>query len=51
MPPGQALAGSKKTRIHTFIATSDIHLKSKFADARYGETIEEKARNDKEDGG
>ena len=39
---GQALAGSKKTRIHTFIATSDIHLKSKFADARYGETIEEK---------
>lgn len=39
---GNALAGGKKTRIHTFIATSDIHLESKFADARYGSTIEEK---------
>ncbi|MDA0874333.1 MAG: 2-isopropylmalate synthase [Bacteroidetes bacterium] len=39
---GKALVGGKKTRIHTFIATSDIHLESKFADARYGSTIEEK---------
>lgn len=39
---GRALEGGTNTRIHTFIATSDIHLESKFADARYGETLEEK---------
>ncbi len=38
----QALAGGLRTRIHTFIATSDIHLESKFSDPRYGNTIEEK---------
>ena len=39
---GDALKGGTNTRIHTFIATSDIHLESKFADARYGATLEEK---------
>ena len=39
---GKALEGGEKTRIHTFIATSDIHLKSKFADPRYGVTLAEK---------
>jgi 2-isopropylmalate synthase len=39
---GKALSAGSKTRIHTFIATSDIHLKSKFADARYGVTLAEK---------
>ncbi len=39
---GKALEGGVNTRIHTFIATSDIHLNAKFADARYGKTIEEK---------
>jgi 2-isopropylmalate synthase len=33
---GKALEGGANTRIHTFIATSDIHLNAKFADARYG---------------
>ncbi len=39
---GKALEGGAKTRIHTFIATSDIHLKSKFGHDRYGETLAEK---------
>lgn len=39
---GEALRSAKKSRIHTFIATSDIHLKSKFGDKRYGVTIAEK---------
>ncbi len=39
---GKALEGGANTRIHTFIATSDIHLESKFADARYGETLAQK---------
>lgn len=39
---GSALEGGSNTRIHTFIATSDIHLESKFADDRYGRSLEEK---------
>lgn len=39
---GAALEGCSNKRIHTFIATSDIHLTSKFADDRYGKTLEEK---------
>jgi 2-isopropylmalate synthase len=39
-----ALQGGAKTRIHTFIATSDIHIDGKFGDARYGVTLEEKRR-------
>ncbi len=41
---GKALAGASNVRIHTFIATSDIHLMSKFADSRYGVSIEEKRK-------
>jgi len=41
---GAALEGAQKTRIHTFIATSDIHLNAKFADERYGATLEEKRK-------
>src|SRR5690606_37144883 len=33
---GEALATGKKTRIHTFIATSDIHIDAKFADEKFG---------------
>ncbi len=40
----EALRGGRKTRIHTFIATSDIHLAAKFGDARYGRDIAEKQR-------
>lgn len=39
---GEALRTGTNTRIHTFVATSDIHLHAKFSDKRYGETIEEK---------
>ena len=42
---GDALKGGKKTRIHTFIATSDIHLDAKFSHPRFGGTIEEKRKN------
>ena len=45
---GKALEGGERTRIHTFIATSDIHLQSKFADPRYGATLEEKRRTIKQ---
>ena len=36
----EALQGGARTRIHTFIATSDIHIAAKFSDARYGTTLE-----------
>jgi len=39
---GKALEGGENTRIHTFIATSDIHLNSKFSDDRYGKTLSDK---------
>ncbi len=39
---GESLLTGSKCRIHTFIATSDIHLMAKFADVRYGKTLEEK---------
>ena len=38
----EALEGGANTRIHTFIATSDIHLESKFGHDRYGKTLAEK---------
>ncbi len=40
----EALKEGKKVRIHTFIATSDIHIDGKFGDARYGRTLEEKRK-------
>jgi len=39
---GEALVTGTRTRIHTFIATSDIHINAKFGDERYGRTLEEK---------
>ncbi|MDQ7039421.1 MAG: 2-isopropylmalate synthase [Rhodothermus sp.] len=39
---GEALKPGKRTRIHTFIATSDIHIDAKFGDVRYGRTLSEK---------
>lgn len=39
-----ALQGAQHPRIHTFIATSDIHLTAKFGEAKYGTTLAEKRR-------
>lgn len=39
---GEALLTGSKTRIHTFVATSDIHLAAKFGDDRYGRSLAEK---------
>ena len=39
---GEAIAKAERRRIHTFIATSDIHIDAKFGDDRHGETLEEK---------
>ena len=38
----EALKEGKRVRIHTFIATSDIHIDGKFGDPRYGKTLEAK---------
>ena len=38
----EALTGAKRPRIHTFIATSDIHIRRKIASDKYGRTMEEK---------
>ncbi len=45
---GEALESGKRVRIHTFIATSDIHLLSKFADDRYGKSLAAKRETIKE---
>ena len=39
---GEALADGTNTRIHTFIATSDVHINAKFGDARFGHSLAEK---------
>ncbi len=39
---GEALLTGDKTRIHTFVGTSDIHLSAKFGADRYGKTLEDK---------
>lgn len=39
---GKALAKAKKSRIHTGIGVSDIHIKGKFSGDKYGKTIAEK---------
>ncbi len=41
---GKSLAGGSNTRIHTFIATSDIHLEAKFSSPRFGSTMEERRK-------
>jgi 2-isopropylmalate synthase len=40
-----AIKDAKKKRIHTFSSTSDFHIMGKFADKRYGNSIEEKRKN------
>lgn len=39
---GEALQRATRKRIHTFIATSDIHIDAKFGEDRHGKTLEEK---------
>ncbi|HLK67344.1 MAG TPA: 2-isopropylmalate synthase [Bryobacteraceae bacterium] len=39
---GKALARTKHPRIHTGIGSSDIHIKGKFQDERYGKTMAQK---------
>ncbi|HJO95757.1 MAG TPA: 2-isopropylmalate synthase [Victivallales bacterium] len=41
---GEALRFAAKSRIHTGIAVSDVHVMHKFKDLRYGKTIEEKKK-------
>ena len=42
---GKSLIGGKRTRIHTFIATSDIHIDAKFGSDKYGKTLPEKRQS------
>ena len=39
---GKALANAKRSRIHTGLGISDIHIAGKFSDERYGKTLAEK---------
>ena len=39
---GEALLTASRKRVHTFVATSDIHLQAKFGAPRYGRTLAEK---------
>ena len=39
---GKALKNAKKSRIHTGLGVSDIHIIGKFSDRKYGKTLEEK---------
>jgi 2-isopropylmalate synthase len=39
---GKALKKAKKARIHTGLGISDIHIASKFADIKYGKTLNDK---------
>jgi len=39
---GAALKGASRTRIHTFIPTSDVHIDAKFSDEKFGHTRDEK---------
>lgn len=41
---GDALAGAPHPRIHTFVATSDIHINAKFGAARFGRSLADKRR-------
>ena len=38
----QSLKGADRSRIHTFIGTSDIHINGKFESAKYGKSLNEK---------
>ena len=39
---GDAIKNATKRRIHTFSSTSDYHIMGKFADDKYGKTLEKK---------
>ena len=39
---GKALAKAKRSRIHTGLGVSDIHIEGKFRDEKYGKTLPEK---------
>ncbi len=39
---GKALAKAKRSRIHTGLGVSDIHIAGKFGDKKYGKTLDEK---------
>ncbi|MCK4960578.1 MAG: 2-isopropylmalate synthase, partial [Planctomycetes bacterium] len=39
---GKALAKAKRSRIHTGLGISDIHIAGKFGDKKYGKTLDEK---------
>ena len=39
---GKAIAKAKKSRIHTGLGVSDIHIMGKFGDDKYGKTLGEK---------
>ena len=39
---GKALANAKRSRIHTGLGVSDIHIAGKFGDDKYGKTLDEK---------
>jgi len=39
---GKAIAKAKKSRIHTGLGVSDIHIAGKFSDSRYGKSLAEK---------
>ena len=41
---GQALVGARRSRIHTGIPVSDIHIEGKFRDEKYGKTMAQKRR-------
>jgi len=40
-----ALEGGARTRIHTFIATSDVHIAAKFSGPRFGATRDERRQS------
>ncbi|MBN1788635.1 MAG: 2-isopropylmalate synthase [Sedimentisphaerales bacterium] len=42
---GKALKNAKKSRIHTGLGISDIHIASKFKDPKYGRTLKDKKAN------
>ncbi len=42
---GKAIAKAKRSRIHTGVGVSDIHVRGKFGDAKYGRTLGQKKVN------
>jgi 2-isopropylmalate synthase len=40
----EAIKNAAKRRIHTFIGTSDHHILGKFADSRYGQSLDDKRK-------